>query len=499
MPKTSSDDLFLLINSLTSSEKRYFKIYSGMSNEDNTIYLSLFNTISDLDIYNESIILEKIPAIKKSQLSNVKSYLFDLILESLITFKKKNSLDIRLRNGISEVEILFNKKLYHACHKKINSLKKLASKYEKFLYELILSRWEKSLYLTELNIKEIKSRIESKQDDEMELLKTYKNFLEYDKIISKVIYIEYKYGYERNREVASELKKLLDSKLLKSDSFALSEKSKRIICQIKSTYYYVTKHYDLAIKYLLKVIEGIESELSLNESAFSGYITQMKNIMITYMILGDTTGFEYSADKFRSLSENYRIARSEEIKIKINETLLSLQLNFYLEHNDLKKSSVIAKETIEFLDKYESKIIKLVLPDFYGLLTTHFMKVGKFSESQKWNNKVLNFSGPELKQNELAFARIMDLILNFELENEFLIESRIKSTTRFLKRINEQSGIELLILDLFKELLYCKEKSEQKIIFGTYLKKITKMKPDKIDSDIISDLGLIAWMERKTL
>ena len=77
------DNLFVLIKSLTKSEKRQFKLYVGRmdSNEDSK-YISLFNLMDKMNDYSEDAILNK-GIVKKQQLSNLKAHLYKQILISL--------------------------------------------------------------------------------------------------------------------------------------------------------------------------------------------------------------------------------------------------------------------------------------------------------------------------------------------------------------------------------------------------------------------------------
>ena len=70
MTKPQKDNLFILIRSLTKSEKRQFKLYIGRLgvNEDSK-FLLLFKVMEKLKLYNEQAILKE-GFVKKQQLSN---------------------------------------------------------------------------------------------------------------------------------------------------------------------------------------------------------------------------------------------------------------------------------------------------------------------------------------------------------------------------------------------------------------------------------------------
>jgi hypothetical protein len=63
--------LFVLIKSLSKSEKRQFKIFaSRLETSSNTKFIELFNILDKSDLYDEKIILKS--GVIKSKLSNFK-------------------------------------------------------------------------------------------------------------------------------------------------------------------------------------------------------------------------------------------------------------------------------------------------------------------------------------------------------------------------------------------------------------------------------------------
>jgi hypothetical protein len=81
--KDQKDNLFLLIKSLTKSEKRQFKLYVGrLDVNTDSKFLNLFNLLDKTNVYDEAAII-KSGIVKKQQLANVKAHLYKQILISL--------------------------------------------------------------------------------------------------------------------------------------------------------------------------------------------------------------------------------------------------------------------------------------------------------------------------------------------------------------------------------------------------------------------------------
>ena len=77
------DALFMLVKSLSKSEKRQCKLYAGRlgwTAEAN--FMALFNILDKVTEYDDELILIK-TNIKKQQISNTKAHLYKQILVSL--------------------------------------------------------------------------------------------------------------------------------------------------------------------------------------------------------------------------------------------------------------------------------------------------------------------------------------------------------------------------------------------------------------------------------
>ena len=112
MANHQKDSLFVLIKSLSKSEKRQFKIFaSRLETSSNTKFIELFNILDKSEGYDEKIIL-KSGVIKKVQLSNLKSYLYKQILVSIRLNIPSQNIRYQLREQIDFATILYNKGLY---------------------------------------------------------------------------------------------------------------------------------------------------------------------------------------------------------------------------------------------------------------------------------------------------------------------------------------------------------------------------------------------------
>jgi len=147
MSKTTSDLVFRFIKSLTSAEKRYFKLFAGrhvIGNKNE--YLKLFEAFDKQEVYNETLVKKSFRQLKaRNSFAIAKNRLYESILKSLDAFHSESSVDVQLRSQLHYTEILFKKSLYDECRKMLLKARKLATKYEKHTVIYDTYQWEKKL------------------------------------------------------------------------------------------------------------------------------------------------------------------------------------------------------------------------------------------------------------------------------------------------------------------------------------------------------------------
>ena len=145
---STKNDLFILIHTLSKSEKRYFRLFCTREASGGN-YLKLFDAIDNQAEYHEKTIKAtfKNEAFAK-QLHVTKNYLRKLILKSLRNFHAGISKDAELKDILRNIEILYNKELFDHCQTQLLVAERLALKYELLSGQLEVNNWKRKLEQT---------------------------------------------------------------------------------------------------------------------------------------------------------------------------------------------------------------------------------------------------------------------------------------------------------------------------------------------------------------
>ena len=146
-----STHLFHLIHSLDAQEKRYFRRYAEQHVRKNgSVYLCLFDAILQQQEPGEEALRKALGGASfVKHLSATKNQLKSLILKALRTYHSGNSIDSQLRTLEENIELLYRRGLYAMCRTEIEKARKLAGKHHSHLLHVSLNHWDEKLLMIE--------------------------------------------------------------------------------------------------------------------------------------------------------------------------------------------------------------------------------------------------------------------------------------------------------------------------------------------------------------
>ncbi len=147
------EDLFELIQTLSVTEKRYFKVFAASNKSTDINYVALFDALCDLDHYDEKVLMAKLLRKKQNnagktpgaRLNQEMQYLYKVLLQAMRQYNHENFAHIRIRDMICEAIFLRDRGLYKQAEKRIIKAKELAQKYHNYVALLELNRIERTL------------------------------------------------------------------------------------------------------------------------------------------------------------------------------------------------------------------------------------------------------------------------------------------------------------------------------------------------------------------
>ena len=495
MANHQKDFLFVLIKSLSKSEKRQFKIFaSRLETSSNTKFIELFTILDKSDVYDEKIIL-KSGSIKKVQLSNLKSYLYKQILVSIRLNIPSQNIRYQLREQIDFATILYNKGLYKQSLKILDKTKQQALENDEkhMAYEIVeFEKLIESQYIT----RSIQGRADELAVQAKEL--NYRNTIssKLSNLSLQLYGIMLKTGYVKSDEEHQQIDNYFNKHIAKFDEnkFGFREKYwyynanlwrsflvQDFLSCYKFAHKWVTLFYDTPNMIYLNPVFFLKGNHYLLESLFMlKYKTNFKKYLIQLEETINDPKFPVN-DNIASLSFLY---------------LYNNKLNFHILEGSFAESEYLIPEVLYKMNQHSEHLDEHHEMLFYYKIACIYFGNEKYNESLFYLEKIINNKNLTMREDLMCFARLLYLILHYELGNDYYLENQLKSTYKFLLKMNDLHEVQKEIIRFLKNL--------NSIYPGDIKKEFIKMKERFVELEkntyekrAFLYLDIISWLESK--
>lgn len=487
------DELARLIQSLTKSEKRYFKMFTSLQSGEKG-YMKLFDAVEKMGDYDEKKIrkifagedfLKRLPA--------VKNYLHGQILKSLRVINAGNTVDSQLREMMEDVTVLYDKRLYKQCAKVLDKAKDLAKANELTLPQLEINVWQEKVLLELLPIEKFERMLEGSLEEEMATVDAQKNAIQYRHLYNKIILINRKIKEARNKEELAQFQSIIKHPLLSSINKALSFEAKQYFYHIHLIYNHAKGDNAACFDLASEQINLIEEYPHKIRETPKIYLSALYNVLLCQIHLHQYDKFEDTLNKLRSFN-----VKSMNIEVSRFVNSYIFEMVMYLDSGEFDKSISIREPVMEGLQKYHDKINiieKITL--LYNLFYSYF-GTAEFSKALGIINKLLNEYQKELRYDIQSAVKILNLILHFELGNTRLLEYNAISTYRFLYKSKRLYKMENIVLQFIRRKMPRIHTAKQQLqAFIELRNDFVEIADDEYESKAFEYFDYISWLDSK--
>jgi hypothetical protein len=135
---------------------------------------------------------------------------------------------------------------------------------------------------------------------------------------------------------------------------------------------------------------------------------------------------------------------------------------------------------------------------FFQSFYLHF-GAGDFEKALEDLNEWLHLSGNAERQYLQSLARILNLLIHFEMGNTLLLESLIRSTYRYWKKQNVVFDYEKTMLQFFRQIMKAPDRSQQQALLRELEEKINQLFLDPKEKPMLELFNIRAWVFSKIL
>jgi len=494
MPKTPSSKLFDLIKSLSGSEKRYFKVYVGKQGQHDNKYIRLFDAIDDQEVFDEQALKNSVygnQPIQSRKYSELKSYLYDLILKSLQAYDEKSSIGYRLKNMLKSVQVLFQRSLFDDCQHHLSKAKKLAYKYERFTEVLEILGWEKHIAYTLADIDFLDKELERIDAEEKTILKRLRNISEYRNIFFRLLVSLRKDASLRGEAYKKRLEGIVHTPLLSDYSLADSHQSRILYYRIFSIYAYAISDLPQFYEKGKELIYLMESQPHMLQEDISEYISALNNFIRS---CGETHRI---AEMEENLEKLYKVKpNSKDDELKIHRQYYQGKLTLSVLKGEFESGLLVLDQHLKERRQFDDHLFRT--HSFYYNYFYITFGAGRYERALEFLNDWLNLPNTVERQDLQGVARILNLLVHFELKNYVLLESLIRSTQRFLKKKGKLQEVEKKIISFIKKAAETPSKRELREAYESLKKEFGDLSQQPTTKTFFTKaFDIMAWLESK--
>ena len=419
--KVPTDNIYQLIQSMTASEKRYFKRHYA---SEKNLTTDLFDFINSMDEYEEENVKRHFANSKLAK--NLKVYkvqLMELLLKSLTSYHSKKNIRSKIRMGLEEVEILMDKQLHSMALNRLRKIKELCLKHEELEYIFSITYFEiflSSFFDVNLN------------PSDYTVLQELESFIDTLKRIYHLKRINFYLNDKNNNELTQSLRpeEITEYETLLSKDLALPEGRQLTL----SEQYYRNSSLSIIHKLAYQDAEQEFHYKKNNVSLFEAnphfiksnagfYFAALFNFLVCCRRLNRSAELESGLLRIKALLQQAPFLKRNYIFIYYLETK-----HLFLQRKYQPIVEEMEPETTRHINKYQQKGEHLTALIFIYFTLTHLV-LRDYHKVHFYLRRLSNLS-KDLDPGYTYFFHLLELISHQETTDQFVIQNLLSSHRR---------------------------------------------------------------------
>lgn len=493
MAKIPSDKLFRFIHALTPAEKRYFRLFVRGKADRSSKYLQLFDAMDAQQKFDEAalkrLIYEGAP-VEGKKYSELKSYLYDLLLKSLQAFDEQQAVEYRLNNLLEGVSVLFKRGLYDDCRDLLHKASKTAVQYECFTHQLEIIRWEKQLAYTQMDVDFLHRQLEKLEFEENRTLEQLQNLSAFRQAFFQVYTTIKREAQYRGEDRLARLQTLVNREVFADPDKALSHKARVLYYRTLNLYHYTALDYEQFYLSGQNLMRLIESQPHFLKENISDYIAALSNLILSCGLLQRYDEVRVCLDKLRSLKP---ITEDDRRKIHRQYYTNSFALNTFTgDFQEARREMDRCQDEALHFDPHDYETAS-----FFFQYACICFGCDDFDGALDYLNQWLGQPRTVEREDLQSVARILSLIIHFEMGNWILLESLMRSATRFLQKKNRLFDLERRFIQYMSEYMRQSGVREQRAVFEKMRVALQELSKTPETQALLQTFDFGAWLDAK--
>jgi len=495
LSNSQNDSLFVLVKSLTKSEKRQFNLYVGRLDGNNEAkFLSLFKILDKMKVYDERVIL-KSGIVAKQQLSNLKAHLYKQLLISLRLNPAHQNIRVQIREQLDFATVLYQKGLYKQSLKLLDKAKTMAldNDEKNIAYEIVeLEKVIETQYIT----RSISTRADelSKQSKELSLQNVITSKL--SNLSLQLYSVLLKIGYVRNDNELKQINDYFVKRLPQYEYHALGLREKLWLYKAHLWRSFLTQDFLQSYKYANKWVNLFKENPRIISLHPVFYLKGKNYLLESLFFIKHHVKFKEELNNFEEEIQRKNIPINSNTEILIFQYFNANKLHLHFLEGTFKEGEYLVNDIETNITLYKNRLDNHHIVVLYYKIACLYFGMGNNRKCIDYLSKIINPKSVKSGEDLQCFARVLNLIAHYECGLDYHLERQFKETYKFLLKMENLQAVQKEFIVSIKALsdVYPHQiKNEFKKIHT----RLQKFENHPYEKRAFLYLDILSWLESK--
>jgi hypothetical protein len=402
---------------------------------------------------------------------------------------------MQVREQLDFATILFNKGLHKQSLKVLDRAKNIAISNEEsnLAFEIIeLEKVVESQYIT----RSMSSRADDLVRHSTELSERTLILSKFSNLSLQLYSILLKKGYVRNDKDFDELKRFFETSLPKYDLNTLGIKEKLYLYKAYLWYNLLTQDFVGSYRYAKKWVDLFyyNPRMKRNNPVF--YLKGINYLLESLFLIRHLRKFKSTLNFFEEELNNHQILLNENTESLAFLYLYLNKINLYFLQGDFNNGLRLIPEVLEEIESHKLKIDEHHIMVFYYKFASLHFGATNYEQCIFYLEKIIKNKNLTMREDLLCFSRILNLVAHYEAGMDQNLEALIKSTYKFLIKMDELHLVQKKFIAFLRNLSNIYPHELRKAFIELH-KELKVFENHPFEKRSFMYLDIISWLESK--
>jgi hypothetical protein len=428
-------------------------------------------------------------------LSNIKAHLYKQILISLRMNPVNQNIRIQIREQLDFATILYHKGLYKQSLKILDKTKVVAIEHEEknIAYEIVeLEKVIESQYIT----RSIMGRADELAIQAKELSKQNVIASKLSNLSLQLYSILLKSGYARSDKEMEIITTYFNDRLPKYNIEEIGFREKLWLYKAYLWHSFLIQDFLFCYRYASKWVELFNMNQQMIFINPVWYIKGVNYLLECLYLIKYKSQIKVVLEQLESTLALESFPKNDNLSSLSFLCVYNSKFNLHFLEGDFKNGIYLVDDVLKKIKENQDRIDEHHIMVFYYKIACLYFGAGDNKKCIEYLKKIIDNKNLTMREDLMCFARVLSLVAHYEASLDYQLEIQLRSTYKFLIKMNELHGVQQAIIKFLKNLgnIY---PNELKFEFKKLHARLKEFESHPYEKRAFLYLDIISWLESK--